>query len=120
MEFVLWTTQRQHTSGEDTGEEPSLSLRILSGLPCMGMGTCYFSLAVQIPIVSLLGASLKHGSQTAPLWSFFPESTGESAVPRLRPEDITWGQHDVLLAQWYFSREVPMFLEMHILRNRVV
>jgi len=38
---------------------------------------------VQIPIVFLLGASPKHGNQTAPLWSLFPESTGESTVPKL-------------------------------------
>lgn len=49
----------------------------------MGMGTCYFSLAVQIPIVSLLGTSPKHGSQTALPWSSFPESTSESTVPKL-------------------------------------
>lgn len=35
----LWATQRQHTSGKDTGEESSLSVHILSGLPCMEMGT---------------------------------------------------------------------------------
>lgn len=45
--------------------------------------SCYFYLAVQIPIVSLLGASPKHGSQTAPLGSFSPEPTSESTVPKL-------------------------------------
>lgn len=40
----LWATQRQYASEERTGEKPSLSLPILSGLLCTGMGT--FSLAV--------------------------------------------------------------------------
>lgn len=51
----------------------------------------FFPLAGQIPIISLLGASLKHSSQTAPLQAFFPESTSESTVPKLRARGHSLG-----------------------------
>lgn len=103
---------------ESTGEGPSLTFLVLSGLPSLyGKGKSrYFSLALQVPTVCLLGASQRHVGQKAPLWSFFPEST----VPVFGAKGQVWDQHGVLLAQWYFSREVAMFFELHLLRNRVV
>lgn len=90
-EFVPMGSSEEEYFREGTGEEPSSSLQILLGLPCMGMGTRFFPLAGQIPIISLLGASLQASSQTAPLQAFFPESTSESTVPKLRARGHSLG-----------------------------
>lgn len=116
QDLSLWQLRGRILQGGHW-REAQLKLADFVGVTLYGNGNCFFPRAGQIPIISLLGASLEPSSQTAPLQAFFPEPR-ESPVPRLGARGHSWGSTPCPFGTGAFlrssiSQETELFKELH-------